>query len=85
MFTDAIVVIDGSKFKAVYSKKNNYTAQKLKFHIDRVEKQIDEYLKQMEAANREESKVVDDRSIEDKITGLKQKLAELNLEKSVKS
>ncbi len=77
MFTDAIVAIDGSKFKAVNSKKNNYTPQKLKFHIERVEKHIDEYLKQMEAADSAEDQNVDDRSIEDKITGLKQKLSEL--------
>jgi len=77
MFTDAIVAIDGSKFKAVNSKKNNYTPQKLKFHIERVEKHIDEYLKQMEAADSAEDQIVDDRSIEDKITGLKQRLSEL--------
>ena len=29
MFTDAIVAIDGSKFKAVNSKENNYTPKKL--------------------------------------------------------
>ncbi len=56
MFTDAIVAIDGSKFKAVNSKKNNYTSKKLKFHIERVEKHIDEYLKQMEVADSEENK-----------------------------
>ena len=38
MFTDAIVAIDGSKFKAVNSKENNYTPKKMQFHIKRVEK-----------------------------------------------
>jgi len=51
MFTDAIVAIDGSKFKAVNSKDNNYTPKKLQFHIERVEKHIDEYLKQMDATD----------------------------------
>ena len=37
MFTDVIVAIDGSKFKAVNSKDNNYTPKKLQFHIARVE------------------------------------------------
>jgi transposase len=45
MFTDAIVAIDGSKFKAVNSKENNYTSKKVQFHIARVEKNIDKYLK----------------------------------------
>ncbi|MCP4331278.1 MAG: transposase [Gammaproteobacteria bacterium] len=48
MFTDAVVAIDGSKFKAVNSKENNYAPKKLQFHIDRVERHIDEYLKQLD-------------------------------------
>jgi transposase len=79
MFTDAIVAIDGSKFKAVNSKENNYTPKKLQFHIERVEKHIDDYLKQLEAADREERHVTDGRSLEDKIIWLKQRLAELKV------
>ena len=41
MFTDTIVAIDGSKFKAVNSKENNYTPKKIQFHIARVEKHIE--------------------------------------------
>ncbi len=77
MFTDAIVAIDGSKFKAVNSKENNYTPQKLKFHIERVERHIDEYLKQMDTVDKEENQAADDRPIEEKISELKQKLSEL--------
>jgi transposase len=77
MFTDAVVAIDGSKFKAVNKKENNYTPAKLKFHIERVEKHIDEYLKRMESADEEEAIADDDTPIEDKIDELKQKLAEL--------
>ena len=36
MFTDVVVAIDGSKFKAVNSKSNNFTPQKTKGHIERV-------------------------------------------------
>lgn len=85
MFTDVIVAIDGSKFKAVNSKRNNYTPQKLKGHIERVERHIDEYLKQMEAADEGENETSDGIAIEDKIHELKQKLAELKtLEAKVK-
>ena len=52
MFTDTIIAIDGSKFKAVNSKENNYTPKKLQFHIDRVEKHIDAYLKQLDTADK---------------------------------
>ena len=77
MFTDAIVAIDGSKFKAVNSKENNYTPKKLQFHIARVEKHIDDYLKQLDAADQKDAQVADDRSVQDKISELKQRLSEL--------
>ena len=77
MFTDAIVAIDGSKFKAVNSRENNHTPKKLQFHIERVEKHIDEYLKQLEVADKSENKIADDKPIKNKITKLKKKLSEL--------
>jgi transposase len=86
MFTDAIVAIDGSKFKAVNSKENNYTPKKLQFHIERVEKHIDEYLKQLDDSDKEEEKVIDETPIEDKIAWLRKRLSELkSLEEQVNS
>ena len=60
MFTDTVIAIDGSKFKAVNNRKKNYTPSKLKFHIDRFEKHIDEYLKQFDDADKEQNQAVDD-------------------------
>ena len=77
MFTDAVVAIDGSKFKAVNSKENNYTPKKLHFHINRVEKHIDDYLKQLDEADKESEKQVDDTPIQEKIDWLKNRLSEL--------
>ncbi|MCP4275745.1 MAG: IS1182 family transposase, partial [Gammaproteobacteria bacterium] len=77
MFTDAVVAIDGSKFKAVNSKENNYTPKKLQFHIDRVERHIDNYLQQMDDADKEAEKNVDDTPIKEKIAWLKKRLSEL--------
>ena len=81
MFTDVIVAIDGSKFKAVNSKENNYTPKKLQFHIERVEKHIDEYLKQLASADQKEKKTIDNTPIEDKVIWLKRRLAELKVMK----
>ena len=76
MFTDAVVAIDGSKFKAVNNKENNYTPKKLKFHIERVENHIQKYLSQLdEADNEEESE--SQTTIAEKISRLKATLAEL--------
>ena len=77
MFTDAVVAIDGSKFKAVNSKGNNYTPKKLQFHIERVERHIDNYLQQLDDSDKETEKHVDGTPIQEKITWLKQRLAEL--------
>ena len=86
MFTDVIVAIDGSKFKAVNSKENNYTPKKLQFHIARVEKHIEEYLKQLDAADQEEKQVADETSVKDKIAWLQKRLSELKvLEEQVNS
>lgn len=77
LFTEAVVAIDGSKFKAVNSKENNYTPKKLQFHIDRVERHIDDYLKQLDDADQEAEKHVDDTPIKEKIAWLKKRLSEL--------
>ncbi|MFC1665817.1 IS1182 family transposase [Pseudomonadota bacterium] len=79
LFTDVIVAIDGSKFKAVNSKENNYTPKKLQFHIARVEKHIDDYLKQLDDSDKEDEKVIDDTPIKDKIAWLKKRLCELKV------
>lgn len=77
MFSDAVVAIDGSKFKAVNSKQNNYTPQKLKTHIDRVEKHIESYLKQLDQADEEGMDSEPSSTITQKLAWMKQRLAEL--------
>jgi transposase len=86
MFTDAVVAIDGSKFKAVNSKENNYTPKKRQFHIERVEKHIDDYLKQLDATDKKDAKTSDGTPIKEKIDWLQKRLSELKaLEEQVNS
>ena len=77
MFTDVMVAIDGSKFKAVNSKENNYTPKKLQFHIARVEKHIDQYLKQLDDSDKEDEKHIDGTPIKEKLAWLENRLSEL--------
>lgn len=77
MFTDMVVAIDGSKFKAVNNSKKNYTPSKLNFHVDRFEKHLAEYLKQLDEADKYENQSVNDNVINDKISWLKKRLVEL--------
>lgn len=52
MFTYVVVAIDGSKFKAVNSKSNNFTPHKTKGHIERVEQSIAFYLNKLDEADK---------------------------------
>jgi len=68
------------------TEENNYTPKKLQFHIARVEKHIDEYLKQLDDSDQEDEKVIDDTPIKDKIDWLKKRHSELKaLEEEVNS
>jgi hypothetical protein len=66
------------KFKASNNKSNNYTPKKVQTEIDRVEKHISRYLTELDKSDDKE-KETDTSPIEDKLTWLKTRLAELNL------
>lgn len=51
LFADSMVAIDGSKFKAVNSSDHNYTQAKIKSRMQAVEKNIQQYLDDLEAAD----------------------------------
>ena len=51
LFADAMIAIDGSKFKAVNSSDNNYTQAKIKSRMQEVEKNIQQYLDDLAAAD----------------------------------
>ena len=54
MYGKELAGIDGSKFKAVNAKDRNFTKDKLKDRIERIDKTIDEYLKEIEETDRNE-------------------------------
>jgi transposase len=72
LFSDAVVGIDGSKFKAVNNRDKNYTPYKLQRRIEQIEASIARYLSAMEAADRQESEVAQAKSVR-----LKEKIAAL--------
>ncbi len=51
LFADAMIAIDGSKFKAVNNCDKNYTQAKIKKRMQEVEKNIQQYLEDLEAAD----------------------------------
>jgi transposase len=55
LFGGELVAIDGSKFRAVNSPKRNFTEKKLRRVIKEVEGKIDQYLKQLDRQDQQES------------------------------
>lgn len=77
LFSEAMVAIDGSKFKAVNSKENNYTPKKVTFLIDRLEKHIESYLTQLDQTDKIDSATEGTDTIAQKVEWMKNRLAEL--------
>jgi transposase len=79
LFTQALVVIDGSKFKAVNNRDRNFTRAKMKRRLAQVEASLDRYFEQLEQADREESSLAGDKTarLEDKIALLKEEMRRL--------
>ncbi len=76
MFTEAVVAVDGSKFKAVNSTDRNYTQATIKRRIEIVEKHIENYLAQLDVADKDDVPE-DTESIQTKLATLKVHLAKL--------
>jgi hypothetical protein len=54
LFSDAVVAIDGSKFKAVNSSDRNFTDAKLKRRMEEIESNVSRYLAELDTADRQE-------------------------------
>ena len=52
LLAQASVAIDGSKFKAVNSRDNNFTKGKLERRLKQIEESVARYLSQIETADR---------------------------------
>ena len=65
LYGKELASIDGSKFKAVNSKDNNFTKDKLKDRLERIDKKIDEYLSELEETDLEEELAEKEKSTEE--------------------
>ena len=79
MFTQAIVAIDGSKFKAVNSKNRNDTQASMKRRIAKIEQHIERYMSLLDEADKEEPSTRDMKvpELEEKIALLKARMQHL--------
>jgi transposase len=80
LFAESLVTIDGSKFKAVNNRDKNFTRGKVDFRMKEIESSINQYLKDMETADRHEPEVRQPRveRLQQKIARLKAQMAQLS-------
>jgi hypothetical protein len=55
LFSQALVAIDGSKFKAVNNRDRNFTVDKMKRRLEQIEQSVTRYLAQLDSADRQET------------------------------
>jgi len=55
LFSQAIVAIDGSKFKAVNNRDRNFTVNKMKRRLEQIEESVARYLAQLDSTDRQET------------------------------
>jgi transposase len=79
LFSEALVAIDGSKFKAVNNRDKNFTAGKMKRRMAAINESIERYLTSMDTADRAEPEVavLKKGRLQDKIDALKQQMEQL--------
>lgn len=79
LFSESIIAIDGSKFKAVNNRDRNFTTAKLRARMQQIEESIERYLAAMDTADRTQSEVAEAKAIRlnEKIAKLKQQMREL--------
>lgn len=72
LFAQAVVAIDGSKFKAVNAHDRNFTRGKLEKRMQEIDRCIERYLTEMDTADRQPAEIAEART-----TRLKEKMATL--------
>jgi transposase len=79
LFTDGIVAIDASKFKAVNNRDKNFTDRKLQARIEQLEDSIKRYLIELDRADRDVTAVLPGRvtHLKEKIVKVKQQMQSL--------
>lgn len=79
MFSEALVAVDGSKFKAVNNRDRNFTSGKLQQRMEEIASSIDRYLTALDTADRQEPerKQITTARLYENIAALKAQMQEL--------
>ena len=88
LFTEALVAIDGSKFKAVNARDRNYTAAVIQRRMERVDGSVARYLAALDTADRQEPDVAAARvdRLQERLVRLREQMRHLReMEQAVKT
>jgi transposase len=87
LFSQSLVAIDGSKFKASNNRDKNFTPAKLKRRVEEIEKSIARYFSRLDRMDNEEPAIKNQSGkLKDKIASLQQEVARLKgLESQIQS
>ena len=79
LFAEAVLAVDGSKFKAVNNRDKNFTPHKLKARIQQLEESVRRYLGDLDRADRQPGSLPPARvaQLKDKITAVKEQMGKL--------
>jgi BMFP domain-containing protein YqiC len=79
LFSETVIAIDGSRFKAVNTRDKNYTHGAIERRMEQVEASIARYLSALDTADRQEGEVAEAKSVrlKDKLARLKQQMQHL--------
>ena len=78
LFSQALVAIDGSKFKACNNRDKNFTPAKLKRRVEEIEKSIARYFSRLDRMDNEEATAeIQSGKLKDKIASLTQEVERL--------
>ena len=79
LFSEAVVAVDGSKFKAVNNRDRNFTSAKVQKRMEQIEASIGRYLSALDTADREDPATAGDKpaKLKEKITALRERMRQL--------
>ena len=79
LFSEAVVAVDGSKFKAVNNRDRNFTSAKVQKRMEQIEASINRYLSALDVADQQEAGTEKGRSskLKEKIAALKKRMQQL--------
>ncbi len=79
LFSQAVVAVDGSRFKAVNNRDRNFTSAKVQKRMEHIEASISRYLSALDTADQEDAATVGDKpaKLKEKITALKKRMRQL--------